>query len=400
MASSGKTSASGRRRKTDPGRNMIPRLLILVFIFIAVFEGNMIRTLLTHKVSSSASYSVKPTNTSTTISVVDSDESTAPDSTPDASGSSSSGTISGGEVMPDSALAGLAAVVTGSSISAAGSDITASDTASDQAQKDQTQSDESAASSGEQLDSSAVVPAADTAVDDSYFRNAVFIGDSRMEGFRNASGITQGTFLTGVGLSIGDMDKQIISTSDGKISVYQGLSGIQYDRIYLMLGTNDLGFYPWEDFQPLFEKVIKQFHDLQPNAIIYVCSVIYVEESKIAPGFEYDNNENVMKINSYILSTCEDLWYSCYINLNEIFSDGSHGLISGASADGIHLEPEYCEEMLEYLKSHYIPDEQWTAIQAENGAGDASGSIDSAGESSSEASSEESSEDTGDISAG
>ena len=32
-----------------------------------------------------------------------------------------------------------------------------------------------------------------------------------MEGFRNASGITQGTFLTGVGLSINDMDKQIIS---------------------------------------------------------------------------------------------------------------------------------------------------------------------------------------------
>lgn len=226
---------------------------------------------------------------------------------------------------------------------------------------------------GEQIDSPAVVPVASPSVDDSYFSDAVFIGDSRMEGFRNASGITQGTFLTGVGLSINDMDKQIISTSDGTISVYQGLSGRQYKKIYLMLGTNDLGFYPWEDFQPKFESVIKQFHELQPGAIVYVCSVIYVEESKIASGFEYDNNENVMTINKYILGTCEDLWYSYYVNLNEIFSDGNNELIAGASADGIHLEPEYTEQMLKYLKNHYIKDEDWQAVVSENGGDTSAG---------------------------
>ena len=57
-----------------------------------------------------------------------------------------------------------------------------------------------------------------------------------------------------------------------------------------------------------------------------------MEESKIAKGFEYDNNQNVQTINQYILSTCEDLWYSYYLNLNEIFSDGNHELIPGASA--------------------------------------------------------------------
>ena len=111
-------------------------------------------------------------------------------------------------------------------------------------------------------------------------------------------------------------------------------------------------------------KVVVQ---LQPGAVIYVCSVIYVEESKIAAGFEYDNNENVQTINKYILSTCEDLWYSYYINLNEIFSDGYHELIAGASADGIHLEPEYTEQMLDYLKSHYITDEEWETVVADNG---------------------------------
>jgi len=331
---------------------MIPRLIALVAVFIAAFEGPMIRTLLTHRVGSA-------------ITASSSDSSSGKSSASEAlssssAGEESSGILSGADSSaPEEGLAGLAAALLGKSSGSADTDTSSQE--AEVAETDQTQS------SGEVIDSASVVPEQAAAVDDSYFQNAVFIGDSRMEGFRNASGITQGTFLTSVGLSIGDMDKQIISTSDGQISVYQGLSGRQYDRIYLMLGTNDLGFYPWDQFQPTFENVIEQFHELQPGAVIYICSVIYLEESKIGQGFEYDNNENVQKINSYILSTCEDLWYSCYINLNEIFSDGNGELIPGASADGIHLEPEYCEDMLDYLKTHYIPDDEWEKTVSENG---------------------------------
>ena len=348
-----KTSSTvRRRRKGNSGRTMIPRLLALVIVFIAVFEGRIIHTLLTHRVSPSSS-SVTATQGKTASDASQNQDKTV--STPSAGATSSSSN-------PDQGLAGLATV----SVSDA---TTAQD---DTASTDSTQQT-NASGSGETIDSAAVVPAQSDSVDDSYFSDAVFIGDSRMEGFRNASGITQGTFLTGVGLSINDMDKQIISTADGNISVYQGLSGRKYKRIYLMLGTNDLGFYPWDQFQPTFEKAIRQFHALQPDAIIYICSVIYVEESKIAKGFEYDNNQNVQTINQYILSTCEDLWYSYYLNLNEIFSDGNHELIPGASADGIHLEPEYCAQMLTYLKSHYISDSDWSQVFAANG-GDSSAS--------------------------
>ena len=61
------------------------------------------------------------------------------------------------------------------------------------------------------------------------------------------------------------------------------------------------------------------------------------------------------------------------MNLNEIFSDGNHELIPGASADGIHLEPEYCAQMLTYLKSHYISDSDWSQVFTANG-GDSSAS--------------------------
>ena len=208
----------------------------------------------------------------------------------------------------------------------------------------------------EALTSSAVVPLQDEKADDSYFSNAVFIGDSRMEGFRNTSGITQGTFMTSVGMSIDRFSKVTVKSPDGEITIYQGLSGKQYSKIYIMLGTNDLGYYPWENFKGDAEEVFQHIHRLQPNAIIYICGVIYVEGNKIST--DYVNNDNVRKVNGYLLEACEELDYCNYLNLNEVFSNGYGSLIEGATADGVHLNPEYSVMMLNYLKSHYIPVEE------------------------------------------
>ena len=326
-----KTARKGSRgRRADSGRFMILQLMALVCLVLVVFEGKVMYTLFTHKVGNHIEVM---SSRDEAAGGEDSVEST--ESQEDSSGGTSSGV---------SAL-GLAGAGSGGS----GAQQHSSQTVSD---------------NPEAINSPAVVPLQSTAVDDSYFSNSVFIGDSRMEGFRNSSGITQGTFLTGVGLSTSDMAEPIIATADGNISVYQGLSGRQYDRIYLMLGANDLGYYPWENFLPTFESVLKQFHELQPNAIIYVCSVIYVEESKIAAGFEYDNNDNVRTINGYILQACEELWYSYYLNLNEIFSNGYGSLLSDASSDGIHLYAPYLENMLKYLKNHYVSDEDFAAATA------------------------------------
>ncbi len=337
-----KTTSSKRKKRSrilraDAGRFMIARLLALVCLVLVVFEGNIVMKLFSHKVGTSVEImeSNKDAETEGLLHNSGSSDQTGitKEESPSSGGNASVVSLAGGgtvEEVPESSAAVTATPIQNS----------------------------------EYIASDKVVPAQSTAVDDSYFNNAVFIGDSRMEGFRNSSGITQGTFLTSVGLAINDMDKQIISTSEGDISVYQGLSGHQYDKIYLMLGANDLGYYPWDSFLPTFKSVLEQFHQLQPHAIIYVCSVIYVDESKIAAGYEYDNNDNVRTINGYILEACEELWYSYYLNLNEIFSNGNGALFTDASPDGIHLYPDYLKMMLQYLKTHYITDEEFAAATA------------------------------------
>ncbi len=344
-----KKSSSRRRKKrrksfrTDAGRFMIAKLLVLVCFVLVLFEGNIISKLFSHKVGTSVAIVNSGKNAETEGTIQDS-------ASPGSAGTTAEDTAaSGGDTASAPASAGALA---GGGVSDLVPETTASATPGVQPL------------SSEAINSPKVVPEQSPPVDDSYFSDAVFIGDSRMEGFRNSSGITQGTFLTSVGLAINDMDKQIISSSEGDISVYQGLSGRQYNKIYLMLGANDLGYYPWDAFLPTFKSVLEKFHILQPHAIIYVCSVIYVDETKIAAGFEYDNNDNVRTINGYILEACEELWYSYYLNLNEIFSDGYGQLISDASPDGIHLYPDYLAMMLDYLKSHYITDEAFAAETA------------------------------------
>lgn len=364
-------SARSRRRKrhADQGVGMVLRLAGLVAVVLVVFEGQIIRTLIFHKPGDAVT--ITNTNDAGSSAGVSSGGSgSAAASSSGAAAASGSGTgsdssqgVSGNTAaqdsgaLPDTGLAGfgffdgfsLGSLSAGESNDAEGSDTSGSNT-----QESGVEVVQSDGQVSEDIVSPAVLKEQDTPVDDSYFSNAVFIGDSRMQGFRNSSGITQGTFLTSVGLSTQQMGKQVISTQQGNISVYQGLSGIKYGKIYLMLGANDLGFWPIENFKDTFEPVIEQFHQLQKNAIIYICSVIYVDESKIPSSFDYDNNENVRALNKSILATCEDLDYAYYINLNEIFSNGYGSLISTASEDGIHLYPDYCVQMLEYLRTHYV----------------------------------------------
>ena len=201
-----------------------------------------------------------------------------------------------------------------------------------------------------------VVPEQASAVDDSYFEDAVFIGDSRMQGFRNLSGITKGSFVTAVGMELENFytDSQI-ATAAGNVTVLNALKNINFSKIYMMLGTNELGAYDMNQVGESYRQVLADIKQLSssPDPIVYVYSVIYVDEPLVTTG-DYVNNTNVDAVNMEILKMCKEEGYH-YINLNEVLSNGYHGLISGAAEDGIHLNTDYCKEWLEYTKTHYIP---------------------------------------------
>ena len=197
-----------------------------------------------------------------------------------------------------------------------------------------------------------VVQKQTAAIDDTYFADATFVGDSRLEGFRNQYGITTGDFLTSVGMNVCDIfTKQSIASPDGNITVFQAMYPEKCKKIYFMLGTNELGNV-WEDFTKGYRLMMSETRRLFPDAIIYAIAVPYVEEAKVTTG-DYINNANVDKMNNIILNICNEGGYY-FLDVNEVLSDGNHALINGASSDGVHMYEEYCKKMLDYLKTHYV----------------------------------------------
>lgn len=317
-----------RKKKKD---TLILNLIIMVMLVLVIFEGRLVMTMLTHRSSPerSATASSVPANSSSVETENDKDSADSTKTTP------------GVRTSATTPLAGLP-----------GLSKTAS--SSDTAQEPETEAERHPTVSNP--DSAAIVPKASEPVDDSYFSDAVFIGDSRMEGFRNISGITQGQFFTSVGMSLsGLISEPLIKTPDGNITVAAAVSGGTYRKIYLMLGTNDLGEYDLEGFHDRFTSATSRLMELQPNAIFYICSIIYVEEAKVTTG-DYVNNTNVDKLNAILLQICEEQGYH-YLDLNEFLSDGYGSLIGDASSDGIHMETKYCKQMLDYLKNHYVTTE-------------------------------------------
>ena len=321
-----KPQKHGRRRRRD---RLVLNLLILVTLVLVVFEGKLVYTMFRHHSSLREAHATNSSGTAV----------------------SSGGSVSESEPERRQSAVSLPEITDGSYGEKVLAGLPERLSATTVEAQPETQPETLPTVSDP--DSAAIVPKAETPVDDSYFSDAVFIGDSRMEGFRNASGITQGRFFTSVGMSLSSMKSDpIIATEDGNITVAAALSGGSYSKIYIMLGTNDLGEYNWDSFREGFISVTQRFQEIQPDAILYVCSVIYVDESRAA-STEYVNNANVDKINSILLDICEEEGYY-YLDLNEILSNGYGSLIDGASSDGVHLYAEYCEQMLDYLKSHYI----------------------------------------------
>ena len=204
-------------------------------------------------------------------------------------------------------------------------------------------------------DSPCVVPEQPSAKDDAWFSDAVFIGDSRMEGFHIQSGLTQGEFLTGIGMDTTNIFKTpFIASPSGNITVFQAIWNGPYKKIYLLLGSNNLGEYNFDDFKETYRICIGEIKKMLPSAVVYAIEIPYVEDDKVAESDRaYINNANVTAANEKILEVCEENNYN-YIAVNEVLSNGNGALQEGASSDGVHLYDTHCQLMLTYLKNHYI----------------------------------------------
>lgn len=190
-----------------------------------------------------------------------------------------------------------------------------------------------------------------------YFSDAVFLGDSRTEGLIINTGLSEATFYGGKGLMVDSVFTEKIVKLPGskaKVTPIKALGKKEFNKVYIMFGVNELG-WPYEDvFSERYTKLIKKVKKLQPDADIYVQSILPVSKEKETKDKVY-NNKKIRRFNKLIkdMAEKEEVYY---LDTASAVKNKDNVLPVAASSDGVHLNKEYCIKWLDYLKTHTVRD--------------------------------------------
>ena len=190
-----------------------------------------------------------------------------------------------------------------------------------------------------------------TDVDDDYFSDALFIGDSRTVGLSEYCEEldSRATFYAKISLTIYDcLTKEFIKTEDGKKrNIETALSEEQYGKIYIMLGINEIGTGNAEYFRNAYAGVIGRIRELQPDAIIYIQGIMHVTGAKSSTD-KYFNNENINERNAAIAELADNR-NIFYLDMNVAVDDENGDLDRTLSFDDVHLKASSYERWHEFL---------------------------------------------------
>lgn len=190
-------------------------------------------------------------------------------------------------------------------------------------------------------------------VDDRYFYDALFIGDSRTDGICLYSTPGECRHFSNQSMTIFD-----ILTTD-KISAYgydnlvDYLKATHFGKIYIMLGINECGSST-SSFAEQYRDVVNEIRRYQPDALIYIQSILYVTQ-KHERDYPVFASDNIKEKNNAIraLANDKDIFY---LEVNDCMNDGTDHLPAEYSYDGAHLKGEYYDLWHNYLLDHAYVD--------------------------------------------
>ena len=200
-------------------------------------------------------------------------------------------------------------------------------------------------------------------VEDDYFADAVFIGDSRTVGLYEYGGLEEiTTFYASKGLTIYKLFSSEVVKIPGekkkKKTIEEGLKENQFKKIYLMVGINEMGTGTVDTFAQAYGEVVEHLLELQPDAVFYIQGILKVTTERSGQG-DYINNEGIVARNEAIakLADNERIFY---LDVNPLLCDDTGGMEPSYTFDGVHLKAQYIDIWKNYLKEHAVDPSTYT----------------------------------------
>lgn len=189
-------------------------------------------------------------------------------------------------------------------------------------------------------------------MDDDFFANSAILGNSLVDGLRLYSNLKTLNYFCATSVSVvSAMNTSSTTLANGsKGTLVQALCQKQYDRIYIELGINEIG-YDVNYFIQLYGEMVDTIAQAEPNADIYILSVLPVTEKKSSSSSVF-NMDRVNMYNEALRALAEEkqCWYMDVCTPLQ----GSDGYLpSDWSGDGVHLHAQYYAVWEECMRTHY-----------------------------------------------
>lgn len=190
--------------------------------------------------------------------------------------------------------------------------------------------------------------------DDSFFDNALFIGDSRTQAIQNSKAFKNSAFFAYQGLNtITAMKSPFVVENDEELMLVDALARHpEYKKIYVCFGINDFWFTE-SAFREKYSLLIDAIKSAaSPDAQIYMYAVAPVLDGmqKSSSGL---NNHKMVKFNQIACEIAQSRGVK-FVDVSEAFikEDGFRYLTKNESPDGVHLNHAQVAMICEYLRTH------------------------------------------------
>lgn len=194
--------------------------------------------------------------------------------------------------------------------------------------------------------------------DDSYFSDALFIGDSRTDGFRDYSSLKDvASFWAKESLSVYNvLDKSLPLYTHGTWEDSQTLQQVlemhPYGKIYVSMGINEIGMPTTVKYVEKYKALLEMIREAEPDAILYIQGNMHVSKA-FSSSDPVTNNVNLVERNAAIatLANGRDIFY---LDMNPAVCDENGDLREELTGDGVHLKASAYEKWADFLRQNAI----------------------------------------------
>lgn len=211
--------------------------------------------------------------------------------------------------------------------------------------------------------------ARDFTLQDSYFDDAVFVGDSislKLKNYvakqrrRSPDFFGSAAFLTVGGLGSGNVQLPISpgslhpSYNGEKMMLEDSVAATGAKKMYIMFGMNDIVPYGVEGAIENLETLIDKILEKSPDLTVAVESVTPILTDKQQRNL---NNTSITEYNELLQELCARRGFE-YLDIASQLMDGDGGLVYAYCGDapglGMHLSDAGCVPWIDYLRTHPI----------------------------------------------